>query len=194
MEGTRISPTEWEYTLGAEGSTHVVDPGTTTPFLLHCFTANWPRPPWKAIPRIRNGSCTPPFPTNRNTVGQWMAPTLLSVHNPDIVYHGVQYVLKSTDRGAPGTGSVPTLPTTIRKNRAIFPTRPFLPWKNRCLIPSCFTPGTDDGRLWRTKDGGTELGGHPNRSPFPIRWVSQDRGVRQHEFRHRLCHPDRPQG
>ncbi|MEZ5012554.1 MAG: hypothetical protein R2744_13675 [Bacteroidales bacterium] len=27
--------------------------------------------------------------------GQWVAPTILSPHNPDIVYHGMQHLMMS---------------------------------------------------------------------------------------------------
>lgn len=31
--------------------------------------------------------------------GEWVAPTLISTHNPDIIYHGMQYLMMSKDKG-----------------------------------------------------------------------------------------------
>ena len=31
--------------------------------------------------------------------GQWVAPFIISPHNPNIIYHGMQYLFRSRDRG-----------------------------------------------------------------------------------------------
>ena len=104
--------------------------------------------------------------------GQWLAPFQLSTHNSSIVYHGMQYVFRSLDRGDRWTKISPDLTHNDpdKQGNISFATISTLsesPMKFGLLYV-----GTDDGRLHITKDGGenwTELSGEWPEN----KWVSR---------------------
>lgn len=78
----------------------------------------------------------------------WQTPFVLSRHNPRIYYTAGNHVFKSLDRGKALKRISPEISRTERGSAT-------------SLAESAFDPdtlfvGTDDGALWRTKDGGRE--------------------------------------
>jgi photosystem II stability/assembly factor-like uncharacterized protein len=101
-----------------------------------------------------------------------MAPTLLSNHNPDIVYHGVQYVLKSTDQGGTWKRISPDLSYNNPEKQGDISYQTISALEESKFNPALLYAGTDDGRLWRTKDGGQNWQ-DIRTGPLPERWVSR---------------------
>ena len=95
----KVRATEWEYTLGAEGSTHVVDPRDNNSIYASLFYGKLAKATVEGYPEDMEWVLPTTFPEEPEFRGQWMAPTVLCDHNPDIVYQGVQYDLKTTDKG-----------------------------------------------------------------------------------------------
>jgi photosystem II stability/assembly factor-like uncharacterized protein len=112
------------------------------------------------------------FPDEPEYRGQWVAPTLLSSHNPDIVYHGVQYVLKSTDRGGTWKQISPDLTYNDPGKQGDISYQTISALEESVFNPALMYAGTDDGRLWRTKNGG-ESWEEIRKPPLPVRWVSR---------------------
>ncbi|MCJ7563092.1 MAG: hypothetical protein MUP52_00705 [Candidatus Aminicenantes bacterium] len=90
--------------------------------------------------------------------GQWLAPTVLSPHNPSVIYHGFQYVFRSMDKGETWEKISPDLtyndPQTQGKlpyaiNYAALTAIAESPFKFGVIYA-----GTDDGRVHVTKNGG----------------------------------------
>jgi photosystem II stability/assembly factor-like uncharacterized protein len=90
--------------------------------------------------------------------GQWLAPTVLSPHNPSVVYHGFQYVFRSMDKGETWEKISPDLtynyPQAQGKlpyaiNYAALTAIAESPFKFGVIYA-----GTDDGRVHVTKNGG----------------------------------------
>ncbi len=104
--------------------------------------------------------------------GQWIAPFILSVHNPDIVYHGMQYVMMSRDRGNTWKNISPDLTRNDPKKMGDISYQTLTSIAESPLKFGLLYAGTDDGRLHRTKDGGgswTEiLAGIPEH-----KWISR---------------------
>ena len=48
----------------------------------------------------------------------WNAPIIWSKHEPNVYYHGSQYLLKTTDMGNTWTEASPDLPAMKKKDRA----------------------------------------------------------------------------
>lgn len=168
----RLRPTEWEYTLGAEGSTHVVDPRDNNSIFASLFYGKLARATVKGYPDDMEWVLPETFPEEPDFRGQWMAPTLLSNHNPDIVYHGVQHVLKSIDKGGTWDQISPDLTYNDPEKQGDISYQTITalvesPFNSRLLYA-----GTDDGRLWRTKDGGLSWEDIRN-EPLPVRWISR---------------------
>ncbi|MCK7476313.1 MAG: hypothetical protein M0C28_01025 [Candidatus Moduliflexus flocculans] len=95
---------------------------------------------------------------SRNYRGQWLAATMLSPHNPQIVYHGFQYLFRSMNRGETWERISPDLTYNNPDQQGRWPFAiPFAtitavdesPFKFGLLYA-----GTDDGRVWVTKTSG----------------------------------------
>jgi photosystem II stability/assembly factor-like uncharacterized protein len=112
------------------------------------------------------------FPDEPEFRGQWMAPTQLSSHNPDIVYHGVQYVLKSTDKGGTWKKISPDLTYNDPEKQGDISYQTITALEESVFNPDLLYTGTDDGRLWRTRDGG-ESWEDIRKDPMPVRWISR---------------------
>ncbi len=168
----KIRPSEWEYTLGAEGSTHVVDPRDNNTIFASLFYGKLARASVSGYPEDFKWILHSTFPDEPEYRGQWMAPTLLSNHNPDIVYHGVQYVLKSTDQGGTWSRISPDLTFNNPEKQGDISYQTISALEESSFNPGLLYAGTDDGRLWRTKDGGGSWQ-DIRTGPLPERWVSR---------------------
>lgn len=168
----RIQPTEWEYTLGAEGSTHVVDPRDNNTIYASLFYGKLAKATVEGYPEDQEWMLNETFPDEPVYRGQWMAPTVLSAHNPDIVYHGVQYVLKSVDKGGTWKKISPDLTYNDPDKQGDISYQTITALEESVFNPDLLYVGTDDGRLWRTKNGG-ESWEDIRKEPLPVRWVSR---------------------
>lgn len=107
----------------------------------------------------------------------WNAPILLSPHNPEIVYHGANVLLRSMNRGSSWTEISPDLTKNLPERRngsgniqyATITTVDESP-----IVAGVIWVGTDDGNVQLTRDGGTtwtnvtdKISGHPGY------WVSR---------------------
>jgi len=168
----KVRPSEWSYTLGAEGSTHVVDPRDNNTIFASLFYGKLATATVEGYPDDMEWVLHTTFPDEPGYRGQWVAPTLLSSHNPDIVYHGVQYVLKSTDRGGTWKQVSPDLTFNDPEKQGDISYQTISALDESVFNPNLLYAGTDDGRLWRTKNGG-ESWEEIRKSPLPVRWVSR---------------------
>jgi photosystem II stability/assembly factor-like uncharacterized protein len=168
----KVRPSEWEYTLGAEGSTHVVDPRDNNSMYASLFYGKLARATVEGYPEDMEWVLPETFPEEPEFRGQWMAPTLLSNHNPDIVYHGVQHVLKSIDKGGTWKQISPDLTYNDPEKQGDISYRTITALEESKFNPNLLYAGTDDGRLWRTKDGGKNWE-DIRKEPLPVRWVSR---------------------
>ncbi|MDT8430211.1 MAG: hypothetical protein RQ746_01620 [Bacteroidales bacterium] len=168
----QIRPTEWEYTLGAEGSTHIVDPRDNNTILASLFYGKLAKATVSGYPVDQRFILPANFAEEAAFRGQWMAPTIFSPHNPDIVYHGVQYVLRSEDLGATWERISPDLTTNDPEKRGDISYQTLTAIDESPFRAGLIYAGTDDGKLWRTKD----VGKHWEEildDPMPERWVSR---------------------
>ena len=168
----RVRPSTWNQTLGAEGSTHVVDPRDNNTIYASQFYGKLARGTVSGYPDDMEWVLYTPFPDEPEYRGQWMAPTILSSRNRDIIYHGVQYVLKSTDRGGTWEKISPDLTFNDPGKKGDISYQTITAIDESGFNPDLLYAGTDDGRLWRTKDGGlnwVEI----RKEPMPVRWISR---------------------
>jgi hypothetical protein len=125
-----------------------VDSGTSTP-LRPEVTEDWPA-----------------YPFN------WLPPLVGSPHDPDVYYLGSNLVLKLTDHGQHATPISPVL-ASGRYQRTLSSTGPngngwaafgtITDLAESPVTAGVIWAGTDDGKLWRTADGGahwTDLSGN----------------------------------
>ncbi len=164
----KVPAQAWEETLGGEGTTHAIDTSDNNTVYASSFYGNLDRadltkrgagrfrPTPYAMTNImpKGGENEPPLR------GQWLAPTLVSPHDPKVVYHGLQYVFRSMYMGNAWERISPDL---TGNNLAMLGDIPYQTLVALAESPKRFGllyAGTDDGRLHVTRDGGktwTEL-------------------------------------
>jgi photosystem II stability/assembly factor-like uncharacterized protein len=165
----RIPAQKWDETVGGEGSNHAVDTSDNQTIYASSFYGNLDRAdyskpgkgtgfrstPYEVVnvmPKVGEGE-----PTLR---GQWMAPTILSPHDPEVVYHGLQSVYRSMHRGDTWERISPDLTGNDPKMFGDIPYQTLFALAESPLRFGLLYAGTDDGRLHVTRDGGkawTEL-------------------------------------
>lgn len=164
-----IRPGEFTNTLGAEGSSHAVDPRDNTIY-ASAFYGILER---QQIDSKNKKRLLPePLPGEPRLRGQWVAPTILSPHNPDIIYHGMQYVMMSRDRGDTWKKISPDLSYNNPKKRGDINYQTITSISESPKRFGLIYAGTDDGRVWRTMNGGAKWV-EIRSGMVPVKWVSR---------------------
>ncbi|MDW7761748.1 MAG: hypothetical protein SCM96_14075 [Acidobacteriota bacterium] len=153
-----IPAVDWSYAPGGEGSNHAVDP--TDPNIVYSagfygtltrmeFNAEDPtaRPVSKNIlPQV--AADEPPLR------GEWLAKFILSPHDPNTIYHGMQYLFKSTDRGETWKRISPDLSHNNPDRFGDVKHQTIFALSESPLKQGLIYVGTDDGRVWITRNDG----------------------------------------
>ncbi len=173
----RIPAVAFENAPGGEGSNHFIDP--TSPDIVYSagFYGTLSRTEYDkagAFPgRPFSKTILPVLYENEPPLrGQWMAPFILSPHNPNILYHGMQYLFRSLDRGDTWERISGDLTTNDAATRGDVRYQTLFTVSESPLKYGLIYAGTDDGRLWVTKDGGkawTEI----TAGLAPGKWMSR---------------------
>ena len=183
----KIPAVEWARAPGGEGSHHAVDPTNVSIVYSHGFYGNFTREDMSqsqaAVPgggrgRGRAGVTNiRPQSADVDLRAQWMAPIVLSPHDPNTVYAGFQFVYRSTNRGDAWERISPDLtsnnPTEmLLKSSSAIPYQTITALAESARVKGLLYAGSDDGRLHVTRDAGqqwTDLSaGVPTR-----RWYSR---------------------
>ena len=149
---------QWERIPGGEGTYIVVDkdaPDTlfNSSFygrLRRCVNVNGKWEVEKILTRAREGE-----PELR---GQWLAPTIMSPHDEDVLYHGMQFVFKTPDRGETWEKISPDLsnydPDKQGQSFYAINYATISSISESPVTKGLIYAGTDDGNLHITRDGG----------------------------------------
>ncbi len=150
--------TYWEAAPGGEGTHVAVDPRNpnltySSSFYGRLMRSEYKDGMWQSkniLPEVPEGE--PPLR------GQWMAATVLSPHNPDVVYHGMQYLYRSMNQGEDWERISPDLSYDDPDQQGKLPFAiPFASITAISESPFKFGliyVGTDDGRVHITRNGG----------------------------------------
>jgi photosystem II stability/assembly factor-like uncharacterized protein len=172
----RIPAVSFIGAIGGEGSTHAVDTEDNATVYASTFYGNLQRadmskiddrgryPVTTVAPKPEKGG--PPLR------GQWMAPTILSPHNQEIVYHGMQFLFRSMHRGDAWERISSDLTYNDLKTMGDIPYHTLYAISESPEKFGLIYVGTDDGRAHVTRDGGgtwTEI----TRGLQPNKWVSR---------------------
>jgi photosystem II stability/assembly factor-like uncharacterized protein len=155
----KIPAQEFENAPGGEGSNQAIDPGNSDIVYSAGFYGTIMRSeygkagPYPGYPET-TALLPTPFPGETPLRGQWLAPFILSPQDPNIVYHGMQYILRSLDRGGAWEKISPDLTTNDPATRGDIPYQTIFTISESPLHYGLIYAGTDDGRLWVTKDDG----------------------------------------
>jgi photosystem II stability/assembly factor-like uncharacterized protein len=166
----KISPVAFTGAPGGEGSNHFIDPRDPNVVYSAGFYGSISR---VNIVTGERKSILPRVYENEPALrGQWLAPFILSPHNPDIVYHGMQCLFMSRDQGNTWKQISPDLTYNDPAKLGDIQYQTLFSVSESPLKFGLIYAGTDDGRLHRTKDGGatwTEL----TAALAPNRWISR---------------------
>jgi photosystem II stability/assembly factor-like uncharacterized protein len=189
----RVPAVEWTDAPGGEGSHQAVDPQNPNIVYSHGFYGNFtredlavshlPLPAGQAGGRGRGQrpgvtpirpSVTPGDPELR---AQWMAPIIVSPHDPATIYAGYQFVMRSTNRGDSWqpiskdlTANDPS--QMLLKSSNAIPYQTIVALAESPKAKGLLYAGTDDGRLHLTRDGGVTWAELTSALPTR-RWISR---------------------
>ncbi|HLP62010.1 MAG TPA: hypothetical protein VK186_24415, partial [Candidatus Deferrimicrobium sp.] len=166
----QIPAQEWEEAPGGEGSSHAIDPSDPNIVYSAYFYGTIFRSDLSKgktiniVPKAGKGE--PPLR------GQWLAPFILSPHNPGIVYHGMNFLFRSMNRGDGWEKLSPDLTYNDKNKLGDIQYQTIFTISESPLKFGLIYVGTDDGRVHVTRDSGitwTEItSGLP-----PGKWVSR---------------------
>jgi hypothetical protein len=166
----RIRATEWDGAPGGEASTHAVDPTDPSTVYAEGFYGSIFRSDLESGDRT---SLAPSAPEGAEPLrGQWLAPFLISPHNPRIIYHGMNRLYRSMDRGESFQPISPDLSRNLDEEKGDIQYQTIFSIAESPLRFGLIYAGTDDGRVHVTHDGGDNWqaidGGLE-----PERWISR---------------------
>ncbi len=137
---------------GGEGSNHAIDP--TNPNIV--YSAGF----YGSISRtdVSTNERTSIMPTVSDELGplrgQWLAGFSLSPHDSNTIYHGLQYLFKSTDQGENWERISPDLSNGNPQELGDVKYQTIFTVSESPLKEGLIYVGTDDGRAHVTEDGG----------------------------------------
>lgn len=166
----KIPPVEFEHAPGGEGASHTIDP--TNPAIV--YTAQF----YGSIIRadVVKGTTKQLLPRTYEDEpklrGEWVAPIIISPHNSNIIYHGMQYVLRSLDQGNTWEQISPDLTYNTASETGDISYHTLTSISESPLKYGLIYAGTDDGKVHVTKNGGKHWQEIMEGLPFQ-KWVSR---------------------
>ncbi|MGH7470579.1 MAG: WD40/YVTN/BNR-like repeat-containing protein [Longimicrobiales bacterium] len=147
-----IPAQEWQNAPGGEGTIHAMDPRNPNIVYSTSFYGNLWRDDLASGERV---NIVPRVPQGQLPLRmQWLTPFFLSPHNPDVVYHGSQYVHRSLDRGATWERISGDLTYNDSTKYGDIPYQTIFSLVESPLRQGLLYAGTDDGRVHASRDGG----------------------------------------
>lgn len=165
-----IQPTEFKRAPGGEGSNHAVDPFDANKVYSAGFYGTISKTNMKTG---NHENIMPETPEGVDRLrGQWLAPFILSPHNPGIIYHGTQFIHRSMNEGKTWEKISPDLTYNEEAKKGDIPYQTIFTISESPLKFGVIYAGTDDGRVWITKNSGTDWEEINKGLPYG-KWVSQ---------------------
>jgi len=150
----RVPVNKFEYILGGEGTSHSINLEDNNTIYASSYYGALARAKMDNYPRSAKDLLPTMLPGEPALRGQWVAPTLVSPHNPDIIYHGMQYLMKSDNGGDTWEFISPDLTYNDPNKMGDINYQTISVFDESPLRAGLLYAGTDDGRIWCTKDDG----------------------------------------
>lgn len=159
----------WRHVPGGEASHMQVDPDDEQTFYSESFYGRLLR---SNLETGKTKRIVPVAAAGEPALrGQWLAPFQLSPHNSRIVYHGMQYVFRSLDRGDHWNRISPDLTRNDPDRQGNIPYATITSLSESPRQFGVLYAGTDDGRVHVTRDSG--INWSEIMAGLPIKWVSR---------------------
>ncbi len=166
----KIPAVEFERAPGWEGSSHAVDPTDPNTVYAAGFYGSIYR---QDMATSNRANIAPRVADNQQPLrGQWIAPFVLSPHNPRILYHGMNFLFRSWDRGDKFEKISPDLSYNDPGKMGDIPYQTIFTISESPFELGVIYVGTDDGKVHLTRDGGKSW----NEIMYgiaPHRWISR---------------------
>ncbi len=169
----KIPAVNFERAPGGEGTSHAIDPTNSDVIYSSGFYGTLSRTDLSIPGREGRKSILPRQYENEPRLrGQWVTPTIISPHNHKIIYHGMQYLFRSRDRGDTWEKISPDLTYNNKDELGDIPFQTIFSISESPLKFGLIYVGTDDGRVHVTKDGGKTWKEIMTGLPYK-KWVSR---------------------
>jgi photosystem II stability/assembly factor-like uncharacterized protein len=148
----KVPEVKFDPAPGGEGSSHAIDP--TNPAIV--YSAGF----YGMITRtdvVRDASkrlLPRTYEDEPRLRGQWVAPFIISPHDPNIIYHGMQFLFRSLDQGNTWEQISPDLTYNTASEMGDIPYHTLTTVSESPLKYGLIYVGTDDGKVQVTRDGG----------------------------------------
>lgn len=166
-----MRPVEFERAPGGEGSSHAIDP--TNPDIVYSagFYGQISRTDLSSNQR---GKRLLPAPSADEPPlrGQWIAPFILSPHDSNVLYHGMNFLFRSENRGDDMVKISPDMTNNLIDEIGDIPYQTISTISESFHKPGVIYVGTDDGNLHVTHDTGKTWERIDN-GIASNRWISQ---------------------
>ncbi|NIM59426.1 MAG: hypothetical protein GTO16_10855 [Candidatus Aminicenantes bacterium] len=169
----KMPTVDFERAPGGEGCSHAIDP--TNPNIV--YSASF-------YGRITRTDLSIPGEEGRKRIlprqyenepklrGQWVAPFIISPHNSDTIYHGMQYLFRSRDRGDSWERISKDLTYNTKSEMGDIPYHTIFSISESPLKFGLIYVGTDDGKVHVTMDSGKTWKEIMKGLPYQ-KWVSE---------------------
>jgi photosystem II stability/assembly factor-like uncharacterized protein len=104
--------------------------------------------------------------------GNWVAPTIVSPHDPNVIYHGLQYLFRSSNRGDTWERISPDLSRNDPAKLGRVPNQLIFTISESPKRAGLIYVGTDDGNVQVTRDGGKTWTNVADKLPKRL-WVNK---------------------
>jgi photosystem II stability/assembly factor-like uncharacterized protein len=150
----RIPAQRFEGAPGGEGSNHAIDP--TNPNIVYSagFYGSITRTEYGDSGRRASYNLLLKPALDERLRGQWLAAFILSPSNPNVIYHGMQFLFRSLDKGDTWEKIGPDLTYNTPTEMGDIPYHTIFAISESPRKFGLIYVGTDDGKVWVTKDGG----------------------------------------
>ncbi|MFH0992347.1 MAG: hypothetical protein V1799_20295 [bacterium] len=155
---------------GGEGSSHAIDPADPAIVYSAGFYGTITRS--DVVKRTSKRLLPRTFDDEAKLRGEWIAPFIISPHNTNIIYHGMQYLFRSLDRGDTWERISPDLTYNTASEMGDISYHTLTAISESPLKYGLIYVGTDDGKVHVTKDGGKKWEECMEGLPYQ-KWVSR---------------------
>ncbi len=169
----KIPTVDFEQAPGGEGSSHAIDP--TNPNIVYSagFYGHLNRTDLSVPGKEGEKYILPRQNENEPKLrGQWVAPFIISPHNSNTVYHGMQYLFRSRDRGDSWERISKDLTYNLKSEMGDIPYQTIFSISESPLKFGLIYVGTDDGKVHVTMDSGKTWKEIMKGLPYQ-KWVSE---------------------
>ena len=163
----------FEAVPGGEGCSHAIDPLDPNIVYSASFYGRITRTDLTLPERERTKRLLPvTYPDEPQLRGQWVAPFIVSPHNNETIYHGMQYLFRSFNRGDILERISPDLSYNTAAEMGDIPYHTLFAISESPLRAGLIYVGTDDGKVHVTRDGGKTWAEIMAGLPYQ-KWVSR---------------------